>query len=312
VIKPAFPGTWIWVSTQSGVFQPVEPPPLSTTFQVTLRSDVRTAAGKAFRGNLKETFTTPRFRVKGWYPLDYWSNDSATAKPRIGLCFPAELDAAAAAKHLWFTNDAKARVEATVEYYDIRKTPDVFPTYRSDDKSNLTWAQQFRDFRESGGKPKSTPAEEEDGEVPVQKGGPVFKNQLLVAPVVPLPPGQNWRLIVGQGLTSAEGQKLGEDYPVEIGTIVPFTVTRVAVENLVNSGKRAVVEFSKPLHKDARANPAKFVAVAPAVPDLKVEMPKDVYDDRSNFRVSTVDLVSLPWSNRLKFSKTHQFFLKIN
>src|SRR4051794_38503428 len=48
VIKPAMNGTWTWVSTQSGVFQPSEVPPLNTTFQVTVRPDLKTAAGKAF------------------------------------------------------------------------------------------------------------------------------------------------------------------------------------------------------------------------------------------------------------------------
>ena len=50
VIKPAMTGKWRWLSTQSGVFQPTEPPPLGTTYLVTLAGGLKTADGKAFRG----------------------------------------------------------------------------------------------------------------------------------------------------------------------------------------------------------------------------------------------------------------------
>lgn len=283
-LKPNLQGTWVWVTGQSGVFQPSEPPALGATYQVTLKSDLRNAAGKGFRGNLKEEFPAPAFRVKGWYAPEYWQAEDASAKPRIGLCFPAEVDATAATKHLWFINDAKVRVEAVTEYPDLRKSPEYFPPYRSDDRSNLTWAEEFRDFKTSGGKAQNEV--DEEGEAPAQKGGPVFKNQIYVKPVTPLTPGKNWRLIVGKGIASLEGQQLAADYPVEIGTVVPFTVTKVAPENLVYSGKRVVLEFSKPLSKDARTNPAKFVKITPEVPGLKIEPPKDVYDEHNRLIVS--------------------------
>jgi hypothetical protein len=287
VLKPAIAGSWMWVSSQSGVFQLTEPPALGSSVQVTLRSDLRNAAGKGFRAALKETFTAPKFRVKGWNAEIYWDAADATAKPKFGLCFPAEVDAEAAAKQMWFTNDAKVRVAVTAEYMDIRKTHDAFPAYRSDDKSNLTWVEDFREFRTAGAKSKTnTTEDEEDGEPPVQKGGPVFKNQLIVTPAQPLPAGAGWKLIVGQGLTSLDGTKLDADVPIDVGAIRPFVVARMTPENLVYSGKRVVLEFSKPLSKEARKEPAKFIKVEPAVADLKVEPPKDVYDDRTQLVVT--------------------------
>src|SRR5262245_4981516 len=65
VIAPEIKGNWVWLSTQSGVFTLSEPPPLGGKFQVTLRGGLKTAAGKDFRGTIKQSFTTPPFRVKG-------------------------------------------------------------------------------------------------------------------------------------------------------------------------------------------------------------------------------------------------------
>ena len=277
-LKPALPGKWIWVSTQSGVFQPDEPPALSTGYQVQLKSDLKFPSGKAIRVNFKEVFNTPAFRVKGWYAADYWAAEDATAKPKIGLCFPANVDLAAATKQLWFVDDKNTRIAAAAEYMDIRKTREVFPTYRSDDKSNLTWAEQYQEFRE-GKTAKKSDADEESGEV-VQRGGPVFRNQLMVTSVKPLPPGSNWRLIAGADLTAETGQKLGTDYPVEVGAVLPFTINKVAPENLVYSGTRVLVEFSKPLSKDVRKEPTKFVKVDPAPAGLKISEGDNLYDDR--------------------------------
>ena len=283
-LKPAVVGKWTWVSTQSGVFQPTEAPRLSTSIEVTLRSDLRNAEGKAFRANLKEVFVTPGFRVKGWYATNHWSPEDASAQPRIGVCFSADVDPASAAKSMWFINDAKTRIEATTEHIDLRKTPFGFPAYRSDDHSTLTWVEQFREFRESGGK-KGERSIDDDGE-PIQKAGPVSRNQLYATPVRALPPGSNWKLVVAKGFTSVDGYQLPLDAVFDIGTITPFSVSRVAPENLVYSGKRITVQFSKPLHKEVRKNPAKFVSITPAVDKLQIAVPDDIYGDRNQVLIT--------------------------
>ena len=246
-LKPAVPGKWVWVSSQSGVFQLSEPPPLGTEIHLTLRSNLQNAEGKAFRGSLKESFATPPFRLKGSSALGYWDAADATAKPRMMLCFAAEVDAAAAARQLTFVNDSKVKSRLSTEYVDITKqaTHEPFPSYRSDDKSNLSWMEDFREFRLAGKKAEPASEGDEDGESVAQKGGPVFKNQLVVTPATPLPPGANWKLIVARGLASTAGEKLPADVPVDIGTVTPFAVSRVASENLVYSGKRVLLEFQQ-------------------------------------------------------------------
>src|SRR5689334_22297438 len=37
IIKPAMTGKWVWLSPLSGVFSPTEPPPMGTTYQISLR-----------------------------------------------------------------------------------------------------------------------------------------------------------------------------------------------------------------------------------------------------------------------------------
>jgi hypothetical protein len=148
VIKPAITGKWVWLSSVSGVFTPTEPPPLGTTFQISLRPDLQTAAGKAFRGSIKETVSTPEFRVKGFNQEEFSPEENASALPKFALCFSADVDAASVAHLFVFTDEAKNEVAAKVEHVDLRKTPyGAFSPYRADDRSNLTWDAAFREHR---------------------------------------------------------------------------------------------------------------------------------------------------------------------
>lgn len=286
VIKPALAGKWMWLSPKSGVFQPTEPPPLATSFQLTLRGDLKKTDGKSFPGSLKETVSSPSFRVKGWAAPEYFSPENVPTQPRLVLLFNSNLEPNA--KSFTFINEAKQRVDAVVEHVDVRKHPDYeVSSYRSDDKSSLTWAQQFHEHRTAGAtKKKPADEEEEDGEPAPRKDGPILLNQIVITPAKPLHPGKGWKLVVEKGLASSSGEKLAEAFTLDVGEVKPFIVESVAVENLVNSGKRMVVKFSKPLAKAVKKEPAKWVKVEPAVPNLRVELPGTVMDERDTLIIT--------------------------
>lgn len=290
-IQPDLKGTWVWLSSQSGVYSLSEAPPLGASIQITTKGDLKTAAGKAFSGALKEAYTTPSFRVKGWSMVDYWATDDATASPKLLLCFASDVDPASAGGKLYFTNAEKAVIDAKVEAIDLNKVGSpYFPDGSVDDRTRLTWAEAFREHRATGGtkKAKKPQTDDEEGDEPdVTAPRGASKNMLMVTAGQPLTPGKGWKLVVDKGLPAAAGgYKLEQPFTVEVGEVKAFSVTEVKAHNLVYTGKRVSITFSKPLGKAVRKEPAKFVNVAPAVPNLKVQVPGTIYDEYNELLIT--------------------------
>lgn len=282
VIKPAVAGHWVWLSTQSGVFTLAEAPPLGTVLEATLRPNLKTAAGKEFKGKLKETIGTPPFRVKGRMNINYWADDDAIANPDVAVVFAADVDPAAVAPKIWFVDAAKTKIEAKVEAVDMNKPNTLYlPNSALDDNTRLTWKEAFAEFRANGGKePQVEESDEDEEEAPVARPPRgASKNVLRITPAKPLPPGQGWQLVVGKGLQGVEaGHRLEADYTAPIGEVKPFVVKKTDALNLVYSGKRAQLQFNKRLAKAVLKEPAKFVKLEPAPPGLKIEAAKDLYE----------------------------------
>lgn len=290
MIKPAMDGKWTWLSTQSGVFQPSAPAPLGTTFQLSLQPGLKDAVGKPFRAQIKKTFASPAFRVKGWFSPDYINVEDAIATPRVSLLFNADLALEEIARSVWFINAAKEKVAARVEQVDARKDPRlIFPSYRADDRSQLTWAAQVREHLAGGGKKPATNDEgdDEEDDTPTQPGGmPILKNQVLVSPVVTLPAGKGWQLIAAEGLASTDDDRLPAPFVVEIGEVLSFNVTKVETENLVYSGKRLTIEFSKNLGKAVLKDPMKWLKIEPSPANIKAAAPGADWEDRKTISVT--------------------------
>ncbi len=285
IIHPKLAGKWVWLSTQSGVFTIAEAPPLGATFQFALRDDLKMADGKPLHFTLKRTVKSPAFRLKGWSALDYWSHQNLPLKPRVGLCFSANVDAWAAAPRIWFRDESKRKVAARVEQADAKSRPHmVFPPDRADDQTNQTWAEDFQTQRRPAAATKATEDDAETPSAPVRSS--LRMNQLVVTPSEPLPAGKGWQLVIAQGLQAAEGgYQLTAPVTVEIGEVKPFTV-ELATENLVNSGKLVKIKFSKMLGASVRKEPAKWVNVEPMVANFNVKLPTNDWDDRHSLVAS--------------------------
>jgi uncharacterized protein YfaS (alpha-2-macroglobulin family) len=278
VIKPAMTGRWRWASTQSGVFQPTEPPSLGTTYQVTLAGGLKTADGKAFRGSLNETFRVPAFRVKGFNMADYFDEKDVPALPRVMLAFSADVDPATITANAKFVDADRRTIDAAVRRFTEKD--DLFPAHRGDDRSALTWEAQVREHLAGGPKKAATEDDEEDSAPQPPKV--IFKNQVIVAPAKPLPPGKGWKLVVSQGAPSADGAfKLPKDFETPIGNVKAFALDNAVVENLAVSGKRVTLSFTKRLAKAVKKEPAKFVKVEPEPANLKVTMGDSVFSDEN-------------------------------
>ncbi|MEK0449778.1 MAG: hypothetical protein RL088_2046 [Verrucomicrobiota bacterium] len=272
VVQPKVAGTWRWLSTQSGVFTPTEPPAQGATFELGLRGGLKNAAGGAVKESLRETLTTSPFRVKGWAAPGYLNTEDAPVLPRVSLLFSAPVDAKSIEERIWFLGPNALKIPAKVTAAEPKKGGDhEFPEYRSDDRSPLAWEDAFRVAQETA----------TDGKELSEALLAAQRNHVFVQPAKELPPGEGWMMIVAQGLpASAGGYKLSAPYNVKIGKVKPFTVERVSTENLINSGKVLTLDFSKHFGKAVKQESiAQWVKIEPEPPGLKIAINPSLWSD---------------------------------
>ncbi len=290
VFQPPIAGQFVWLSTQSGTFAPDDILPLATRFQITLRPGLKDAAGKEVPAKLRETAETPPFRVKGSHSLDSFSSDDASVRGRHLVLFNANVDAAAAAKFCSFIDAGGNRVPAHVEQADDPTKRDrTFRPWQSDDKTLTIWGED---------PPAPTESDEEDevesGEAapkPIPKRG----NLLFVAPVKPLPPGKDWRLVLEAGLPSTQWKAaLPSRQEIRIGAVKPFVVASVAAEANRTEGRRLVVELSKPLAEEVTAeNIGRWMKVEPAPEKLRAQVEGSFVTWRGEFALGQQYLLTV-------------------
>ncbi|MEY2508517.1 MAG: alpha-2-macroglobulin [Verrucomicrobiota bacterium] len=316
VLTPAIDGQFIWLSTRSGTFAPKGMLPLATKYQISLRTGVKDAAGREVKTSLRENVETPPFRVKGAAALAGSDPENAPATPRYLLLFNANVDPAACAKFIRFTNAAGAKIEARIEGDDPKNRDRTFPTWESDDRSLSVWGEM----------PAPVSSAEETSDSDNEKPHLLRKNLLFVAPAKPLPPGAGWKLIVDPGLPTTEWKAtLPVRKEVVIGVVKPFAIASIAAESNRVAGRRIIIQFSKPLAPDISAETiSRWISVAPVPEKFATQVEGDTVTLKGNFalgakyrvttkaglpakepfqfdRAQTNDLVFKPISPRLYF-----------
>jgi uncharacterized protein YfaS (alpha-2-macroglobulin family) len=273
VFTPAVEGQFIWLTTRSGTFAPKGILPLGTKYQITLRSGLKDAAGREIKATLREAVETPPFRVKGISWIGGGDPQDASATPHVLVLFNANVKAEASAKFFRFTNAAGVKIEARVEQANDPKNRDrAFSTYQSDDRNLSVWGE------------KAAPVEE-DEEKDKDKPGPARQNILFVAPAKPLPPGNDWKLMVEAGLPAAEWKvTLPARKEIIVGTVKPFVVSNLAAESNRIAGRRVVIQFSKALAPEVTPETiSRWISVTPAPPKFKADVEGDAVTFRGEF-----------------------------
>jgi alpha-2-macroglobulin len=274
VFAPAIEGQFVWLSTRSGTFVPKGTPPLGTKYQISLRGGLKDAAGRDVKSNLREAVETPPLRVKGTNALGGADPENAPANPRYLVLFNANVDAATCAKFIRFTNGAGVKVDARVEPDDPKNPERVFPSYQSDDRTLTAW----------GEKPAAVEPDEETTERD-EKPHAVRKNVLFVAPTKPLPPGNDWKLVIDAGLPAAEWKAaLPARKEIVIGVVKPFAITSIAAESNRVAGRRIIIQFTKPLAEEITAeNVSRWISVTPVPEKFKAEVEIDTVTLKGDF-----------------------------
>src|SRR4051794_28785168 len=299
IFSPAIDGQFIWLSTRSGTFAPKGILPLGTKYQITLRGGLKDAAGREVKSSLRENVETPPMRVKGVEPLGPNDPENATALPRHLILFNANVDPAACAKFIRFANGAGLKIDARVEGDDPNNRERAFANYQSDDRTLSAW----------GEKPPPVSADEETFDSDNENPHALRKNVLIVAATKPLPPGNDWKLIIAPGLPATEWKAtLPARKEIVVGVVQPFAIKSIAAESNRVAGRRIVIQFSKQLAEEISGeNISRWVSVTPVPDKFKAEVEGDMVTLKGDFalgpkyRVTTK--TGLPAREPFKFER---------
>ena len=277
VFRPALKGSFVWLSQRSGSFQPEEPLSLSTTYLVTLAPGLKKADGEPLVADFRETIKTPPMELEGWYAPDAINESDAPATPRFALLFNANVDPSRASDFILYVNAAGDNMAVRVRKSDpADATEAYFPAWRSRSNSTRTWSERFYEKKTVANGLEANPAHG------------AGENLLWVTPAKPLPPG-NWRVVVKDGLPSPESQlRLLDPAEIKIGTIRPFVVTKADASNVIDSGRRIIVSFSKFLAKEVTPKTlSRWVSVEPSPKNLHLNMEGGSFVLTGDFKLGT-------------------------
>ena len=256
VIRPALAGTFTWLSPRTGVFTPIEPLALDTSYHLSLAPALRCADGQPSDASLHWTVTTPAFGLSASWPQR--PSDNAHSEPEIQLVFNANVRADDAGRFLDFTDQHGNRMPA-----DVRQgtSEEVRSSYDFGYVSLHTWQQDAAAMNRTN--------------VQLSSGNPTNEvpNLLIVTPQHPLPVGTGWKLIVVGGLPNADRSRHSRaQVEVPIGNITPFEVLAVTTSHYVSSQPTLRVEFSKSVPEALVTNYPAALELSYVPPNLTVSV----------------------------------------
>jgi uncharacterized protein YfaS (alpha-2-macroglobulin family) len=286
VFDPKLEGQFVWLSTRSGSFAPSAILPLGVRVKISLRPGLKDASGSPVSAVLDETAETPPMRVKGVNMATGRDSDNPSAVPTCLVLFNTDVKATDAAKFVWWEDAAGTRVEANVEQAeDTKKSEYSFFSGASDDRSLATWSET------ANGKAPREDSESETEEGPLAPPRKVEPrhNLLLVRTAKPLLPGEHWRLVVGEGLPSAEWKiSLPSRKEIEVGLVQPFRLVSVDAETNRIAGRRVILRFSKTLASKVTSETlTQWIGFTPEVKNLRVEIDDPTVTLKGDFALET-------------------------
>ena len=286
VFEPKLEGQFVWLSTRSGSFAPSATLPLGVKFKISLRQGLKDASGNPIAADLNETAETPPMRLKGSSVIGFNDSDNATATPHCLLLFNTDVEALAAAKFIWWEDAGGKRVDAKVEQADgVTDKTRRFYAWSSDDRSLATWSE----LASGKGAPEEPEPEGDEATPSTAKKVEPRRNVLFVGTTKPLPPGVDWRLVLAEGLPSAEWKiGLPERKEVKLGAVQPFVLESLDAETNRIAGRRLILRFSKSLApKITPETLTQWVEITPAVKNLHPEIEDRTVTVKGDFALDT-------------------------
>ena len=256
VFKPAWAGTFTWLSTQSGVFVPSEPPPLSTKFGIRALPGLKSLDGKPVGRGFHEEISTPAFQITRAEKFLVTGNE---VQPRgsVVLFFNLKVSLEKSGEYFQFRNAAGVTVPAEVSYWTTESY--ISGSKPGEEDWEKGWREAIRPNAQRGAEAEQKPLE--------------VKSRLTITPARPLPVGNGWKLEVSAGLRALNGKNvLKKPYELELGQVSPLKLESAKPGHFVNSGCSLALEFSNELAPDITSEAAgNYFKITPAVANLRFE-----------------------------------------
>ena len=250
--RPPLAGSFVWLSSRSGVFIPAQPFTLGQRWQVLLRPGLADASGNPVAASPQAPIaelSTPPFQITAQLS-GVWQTDNVPAFVEPRVAFNAAVDLASVTGRAVFRSSSGQVIPAEVRYATGRDYFALTPEQE-------TW------------EPSSAPAQatETDGEPSAAE----LPNRLIFRPSKPLTPDAAWAFLLPSEIRSQSGLSTSEaPSPMELGTVQPLRVQAISTQNLINSGPLVEVRFNMSLAPDITTETAgTFFKVQPTPDDLR-------------------------------------------
>lgn len=252
--KPPLQGTFVWRSQRSGTFAPTDVVPLSTKFTVKVAAGVKDAAGVRLKRETIGTIETERARVLAQYPA-YIPRHELPRLLELSFFFNAEVDLKSARKNIRFVDDEGVIVLASVRHLIGADLPNQMLPVGSRD-------QQFKKIR-----PEIAP-------------DTVIKSALAVTPALPLPEGDNWK-VVWEPLEIEGGKRTEPNSGRLLGNVPAFLVSSNRFVQRYDADDYVKISLTKPMMRGITVEQLmRWVTIDPVPENMSV-----VLSDRS-FRIN--------------------------
>lgn len=255
-IEPDLPGTFTWLSRRSGTFTPSEPLALGTRYRVWLRDGFTNVDGRPIAARLLRELQTPEFGIKG-VGVGYWDTNDAPASFHVQVALNAAVEPAELARRASFRRPG-TNIEATLVEPEPAEPGAVSMNLFRGGVDERTWRERFGLSRRTGrAAQQRTPDPVTDGPL---------RGMVTLTPARPLPPGENWELVIRPGLRSPEASKpIRDEHRHALGTVRPFEIRTIEARSALSEGRSIRLVFSKQLPPvDSAEDFRRWITVEPA------------------------------------------------
>ena len=255
-VSPALPGKLVWKAQNIAQFVPDQIPAMGTTYQFSIAPNQHHLDASVIPAGVFASCASEAFQAKSASTQNRWAAEYAPATADWLVVFNDDVDPATATPFVVFTSKTGQKLAAKLAQATVARAGFYASNYRP-------WAQ--RGNKPAPNEPASTATPAPETPVP---------NALIATPITPLPPGEDWNLIIQKGLPnkSAATRALADSAHL-LGTIVPFQIEAIAPRVTAESPREIVVSFSQhvpdPLPADFLT---KCVALNPRPADLSAEV----------------------------------------
>ena len=258
-LSPALPGKLIWKAQNIAQFMPDQVPTMGTTYRFSIAPDQHHLDASPIPAGYFASCASEPLQVKSATTQNRWSPEFSPATAEWLIVFNDDVTAATAAPFVAFVSKSGQQVAAKLVQATVARTGQDPSSYHS-------WAER--------GHQPALPTPAAAAAAAAAAPDAPAPNAIVATPLTPLPPAEEWNLIVKKGLPnkSASTRALA-DSRYQVGTIEPFKVEALAPRVTTDSPRQIVASFNQlvpnPLPADFLAN---CVVLNPRPADLTAEV----------------------------------------